>query len=84
MNVNGITPGAARSTLPVTPSSSVQAETRDPRASPLVEIDKKTNEPVPLKFPWLSRLSRELQQASGQTAPFAAGPELGDQLDTKA
>jgi hypothetical protein len=84
MNVNGITSGAVRSAPPVTPTTSGQAETRDPRATPLIEIDKKTNEPVPLKFPWLSRLSRELGQASGQPPPFNAGPELGDQLDTKA
>jgi hypothetical protein len=87
MNVNGITSGAVRSAQPVTSATSatsVQAETRDPRATPLIEIDKKTNEPVPLKFPWLSRLSRELGQASGHPVPFNAGPELGDQLDTKA
>ncbi len=84
MNVNGISSGAVRSAQPVAPTQPVQAETRDPRSSPLIEIDKKTNAPVPLKFPWLSRLSRELEQASGQPAPFSAGPELGDQLDTKA
>ena len=87
MNVNGIPSGAARSAQPVTPvqaGQAVQTETRDPRSSPLIEIDKKTNEPVPLKFPWLSRLSRELSQASAQPAPFGSGPELGDTLDTKA
>jgi hypothetical protein len=87
MNVNGIPSGAARGAQPVTPAQAVppaQAETRDPRSSPLIEIDKKTNEPVPLKFPWLSRLSRELGAASNQPAPFSAGPELGDQLDAKA
>jgi hypothetical protein len=84
MNVNGIVSGAVRSAPAVTPVQAVPTETRDPRSSPLVEIDKKTNAPVPLKFPWLSRLSRELEQASGQPAPFSAGPELGDSLDTKA
>ena len=84
MNVNGISSGVVRSAQPVTPVQPVQTETRDPRSTPLIEIDKKTNAPVPLKFPWLSRLSRELEQASGQPAPFNAGPELGDTLDTKA
>jgi hypothetical protein len=87
MNVNGIPSGAARSAQPVTPVQAgqpAQAETRDPRSSPLIEIDKKTNEPVPLKFPWLSRLSRELGQASQQPAPFGSSPELGDKLDAKA
>jgi hypothetical protein len=71
----------------VTSVQSVQAvptETRDPRASPLVEIDKKTQQPVPLRFPWLSRLSTELGQASKQPAPFGPSPELGDTLDAKA
>jgi hypothetical protein len=87
MNVNGISSGPVRSAQPVTPVQAVQpvqTETRDPRSSPLMEIDKKTNAPVPLKFPWLSRLSRELEQASGQPAPFSAGPDLGETLDTKA
>ena len=84
MNVSGISSGAVRSAQPVAPTPAVQTETRDPRSTPLIVIDKKTNEPVPLKFPWLSRLSRELEQASGQPAPFSAGPELGDTLDTKA
>ena len=84
MNVNGISSGVVRSAQAVTPVQPVQTETRDPRSTPLIEIDKKTNAPVPLKFPWLSRLSRELEQASGQPAPFSAGPELGDTLDTKA
>jgi hypothetical protein len=86
MNVNGISSGAPRSVAaaaPVQPVPAVPAETRDPRAPPLIEIDKKTQLPVPLRFPWLSRLSTELGQASGQPVPFAS-PEIGDTLDTRA
>jgi hypothetical protein len=86
MNVNGISSGAPRSAATTAPIEAVQAdprETRDSRSSPLVEIDKKTQRPVPLRFPWLSRLSTELGQASGQPVPFAS-PALGDTLDTRA
>jgi hypothetical protein len=86
MNVNGMSPGAPRgvaAAAPVQPVTTAQAETRDPRTTPLIEIDKKTQQPVPLRFPWLSRLSTELGQASGQPVPFNS-PELGDTLDTRA
>ena len=86
MNVNGIPPGAPRSVVAAAPVQAVQpvaAETRDSRLTPLVEIDKKTQQPVPLRFPWLSRLSNELGQASGQPVPFSS-PEIGDTLDTRA
>ena len=83
MNVNGFS-GPARITSPAAPVQPVDTQTRDPRSSPLVEIDKKTQLPVPLRFPWLSRLSRELEQASGTPAPFSPSPEIGDTLDTKA
>ena len=83
MNVNGFS-AVPRITLPVTPVQPVDTETRDARSSPLVEIDKKTQLPVPLRFPWLSRLSRELGEASGTPAPFSPTPEIGDTLDTKA
>ena len=39
---------------------------------------------APARFPWLSRLSRELESAAQQPAAFAAAPELGDHLDRSA
>ena len=36
---------------------------------------------APARFPWLSRLSRELESAAQQPAAFAAAPALGDHLD---
>ena len=36
---------------------------------------------APARFPWLSRLSRELESAAQQPAAFSAAPELGDHLD---
>ena len=39
---------------------------------------------APARFPWLSRLSRELESAAQQPATFSAAPELGDHLDRSA
>ena len=39
---------------------------------------------APARFPWLSRLSRELESAAQQPATFSAAPELGDYLDRSA
>ena len=81
MNITGIASivrtSSATDTVPT-----VAPVARDPLA-PLVEIDSKTRQPVPLRFPWLSRLSTELEKASGQPAPFGNSSELGEKLDTK-
>lgn len=83
MSINGIS-GATRATLPVTPVQPAEATPREPRSlGSLIEIDAKTQLPVPLRFPWLSRLSTELEKAAGQPAPFGKNPELGDKVDTK-
>jgi hypothetical protein len=82
MSINGI-PASSRVAAPVTPVQASDAPARDPRASALIEIDKKTMQPVPLRFPWLSRLSTELEKAAGQPAPFGTNPDLGDRLDAK-
>ena len=78
MSISGIT-GISRNAVPVDPVPAVEPVAR----KPLVEIDAKTRQPVPLRFPWLSRLSTELEKAAGQPAPFGKNPELGDRLDTK-
>jgi hypothetical protein len=82
MTVHGIS-GAPRATLAVTPVQPVEAAPREPRPGSLIEIDEKTQQPVPPRFPWLSRLATELEKAAGQPAPFGKNPELGDQVDTK-
>ena len=40
--------------------------------------------PVPLRFPWLSRLSQQLESAGGQRAAFSSAPVLGDHVDRSA
>jgi hypothetical protein len=62
----------------VPPASAVLA----PPAAP--EVDQVTQQPVPLRFPWLSRLSQQLESASGQRPAFDPAPVLGDIVDRSA
>ncbi len=43
-----------------------------------------TNKPPPLRFPWLSRLSAQLEPVARQKSPFTAAPMLGDHVDRAA
>ena len=45
------------------------------------DVDASAQPLAPARFPWLSRLSLELESAAHQTARFAAAPELGDHLN---
>ena len=51
---------------------------------PPVEIDDATNLPKPPRFPWLSRLTAELEPAATQKAPFRSASQLGELLDQAA
>jgi len=46
-----------------------------------VETDPVTNMPLPPRFPWLSRLSAQLESVAKQKPLFASAPLLGDNLD---
>lgn len=48
---------------------------------PLVEIDQVTHLPVPPRFPWLSRLSAQLEPVAKQKPTFPTTPPLGENLD---
>ncbi len=47
----------------------------------LVEIDRVTHLPMPLRFPWLSRLTEQLEPVAKQKPTFPSAPQLGDTLD---
>ena len=47
-------------------------------------VDEVTQQPLPPRFPWLSRLSQQLEAASKQRAAFPPAPALGDNLDKTA
>lgn len=85
MSVSNVT-GVGRVALP-TSSASRPAETPSPsaaQAGSLVQHDEVTNQPVPPRFPWLSRLQRELEPASKQPSPYGSMPILGEKLDKQA
>lgn len=57
---------------------------RKPAPATPVEIDDVTQQPLPPRFPWLSRLAQQLEAASKQRAAFPPAPMLGDNLDKTA
>ena len=80
MSITGIT-GIARvaATTANTPASTAAA--RQTNATPEVEIDQITQQQLPPRFPWLSRLSQQLETAARQKPAFAPAPILGDHVD---
>lgn len=82
MSINAI-PGAGKTNLPPPAASpaSLSPASREASTDLVVEVDETTNQPIPPRFPWLSRLSQQLEKASNQPSPFPAAPLLGDHLD---
>lgn len=62
------------------PAATVRADA----ALSSVAIDALTQQPVPPRFPWLSRLSQQLESASQRRPAFAPAPALGDHVDKSA
>ena len=69
---------------PASATPSAANTSRPGTAAPAVTIDELTQQPVPPRFPWLSRLSQQLEAASKQRAAFPPAPALGDNLDKTA
>jgi len=86
MSINGISgPGNVTRVAPSNTDTAVSGTaTAAGKTSPAVEVDEATNQALPTRFPWLSRLSHELETASKQRPPFASAPVLGDHLDKSA
>ena len=70
------------STTADTPTGTAQPQQIS--AVPAVEIDAVTQQPTPPRFPWLSRLSLQLEHAARQKPAFASAPILGDNVDRSA
>ena len=88
MNVGTINGAGAVTSLKTDPragddSARSAVAARKPAPTP-VEIDDVTQQPLPPRFPWLSRLSQQLEAASKQRAAFPPAPALGDNLDKTA
>ncbi|HEY9063731.1 MAG TPA: hypothetical protein VIO33_02015 [Burkholderiaceae bacterium] len=65
-------------------TSDAAAQQRKLDSTPQVKLDEVTQQPVPPRFPWLSRLAAQLEAASKQRSTFPAAPVLGDNLDKTA
>lgn len=88
MSVNNVT-GVGRVVLPATPGRPSDQQTSQPsqakgETGSLVQLDEATQQPIPPRFPWLSRLARELEPASKQPSPYGTVPLLGEKLDKQA
>ena len=83
MSITGLTPVArVAPTIGDTPTE--LAPPRPLGAVPAVVIDALTQQSAPPRFPWLSRLSLQLEQASRQKPAFAPAPILGDNVNRSA
>ena len=68
---------ASSADLPVNPTrASLDAQP--------VAYDPETNQPVPLRFPWLTRLSIDLERAARRSAPYGTASVLGNRIDKLA
>jgi hypothetical protein len=85
MSVNNVT-GVGRVVLPATASRPTDAPApRAGEAGVAAPVDTSVPQPpAPPRFPWLSRLARELEPASKQPSPYGSVPILGEKLDKQA
>jgi hypothetical protein len=74
----------ASSSTADTPAPAITAASRQSGTVAGTEIDQLTQQPKPLRFPWLSGLSQQLEHAAQQQPSFPAAPVLGDHLDKSA
>jgi hypothetical protein len=80
--VSRVAPTIADAPAPAaTPAVAVRP---DATLSSAIAIDALTQQPVPPRFPWLSRLSQQLESASKRRPAFAPAPALGDHVDKSA
>ena len=89
MNVGTINGVGAATSLKTDPragddSARSAVAARKPTPATPAEIDDLTQQPLPPRFPWLSRLAQQLEAASKQRAAFPPAPMLGDYLDKTA
>ena len=80
--------GAGRTPSPTDPFAAATPRTGAPPSGTAsateLELDAVTRQPLPPRFPWLSRLAHRLEAASTQRPPFAPAPLIGERLDRKA
>ncbi len=83
MNVNGIIPASPVSNQTAAGRASIPTARTPEQATAQPEIDKSTGEPVAPHFPWLSRLTAQLEKASNRPSPYGSTVPLGENVDKK-
>jgi hypothetical protein len=83
MNVNGISPTAAIAGQSASERAAVPAPRTSDESANTPQIDKATGEPVALHFPWLSRITMKLEQASNRPSPYGTATPLGENVNQK-
>ena len=66
------------------PNPSAMSAPKSSVASQPGQVDGFTQSPLPARFPWMNRLSRQLEPTATQRPAFPAAPALGDILDQSA
>jgi hypothetical protein len=85
MSVNSVTAiGPAVLPAKASTASADSSTARTNAANALVQVDEVTREPIPPRYPWLSRLARELEPVSKQPSPYGSAPPLGETLNQQA
>lgn len=86
MNLGGVQ-GSGSATPPLVASQGAATATErslqeKPAAVP--PVDPVTNQPLPPRFPWLSRLAMELEKSSPQPSPYGTPANLGNSVNKSA
>lgn len=85
MNIGGVQ-GTSPATASLVASQAATATERSAQEKPTAvpAIDPVTNQPVPPRFPWLSRLAMELEKSSPQPSPYGTPANLGNSVNKSA
>ena len=80
-NIPGLAATAGAERLP---NPSAMPAPKSMVASQPAQVDGFTQSPLPARFPWMNRLSRQLEPTATQRPAFPTAPALGDILDQSA
>ncbi len=85
MNLGGVQ-GIGLLTPPsvTSPAATVAERSLQEKPTAVPPVDPVTNQPVPPRFPWLSRLAMELEKSSSQQSPFGTPANLGNSVNKSA
>jgi hypothetical protein len=85
MNLGGVK-GVSPTTPPLVtnPAATVTERSLQEKPTAVPPVDPVTNQPLPPRFPWLSRLAMELEKSSPQQSPYGTPANLGNSVNKSA